>query len=94
MRLTPTPQGGLPRVAGGGRQPPAAPPLPILGGEDRQAPGRNEWARSWMRDPRDLAILPGTMHLSGETGALERVADLATGWFRRWPMTEAGHAKL
>ena len=49
---------------------------------------------SWMRCPTELAIVPGATHLFEEAGALEQVADLAAGWFRRWLVTEAGHAQV
>jgi putative phosphoribosyl transferase len=65
-----------------------------LGSKNRQVLDRNGWARPWMRCPTDLAILPGATHLSAEAGALERMADLAAGCFRRWLVTEAGHAQV
>jgi putative phosphoribosyl transferase len=44
------------------------------------------WRRSALaalRCDKDLAIVPGATHLFEEPGALEEVADLATGWFLR-----------
>jgi putative phosphoribosyl transferase len=72
----------------------AAPTLMILGGEDRRTLHPNRWARSWMRYQTDLAIVPGATHPLEETGTLEQLADLATGWSRRWLVTEAGHAQF
>lgn len=43
----------------------------------------NEWARSRMSCPTELAVIPGAMHLFEEPGALERAACLATAWFLR-----------
>jgi putative phosphoribosyl transferase len=70
-----------------------APTLLIVGGEDRQVLDLNAWAQSWMRCPTELAIVPGATHLFEEAGALEQVAQLAAGWFRRWLVTEASHAQ-
>jgi putative phosphoribosyl transferase len=43
----------------------------------------NEQARTQLRCPNELAIVPEATHLFEEPGALERVAELATTWFLR-----------
>jgi len=45
-----------------------------------------EWNRdalAALRGPKELAIVPGATHLFEEPGALEQVAELASGWFAR-----------
>lgn len=71
-----------------------APTLLIVGGDDRLVLGLNEMARDGMTCLSDLAVVPGATHLFEEPGALERVAELAADWFRRWLVTEARHVPL
>ncbi|GGG45365.1 hypothetical protein GCM10010964_35930 [Caldovatus sediminis] len=85
-------RGGRPDLAGEGHLARvAAPTLLIVGGEDREVLRLNEWARSWMSCPTELAIVPGATHLFEEPGALEQVARLAAGWFLRWLAPEPSH---
>ena len=53
----------------------------IVGGADWQVLGLNEEAAKLLRCEHELAVVPGATHLFEEPGALERVADLAAGWF-------------
>jgi putative phosphoribosyl transferase len=71
----------------------AAPTLLIVGGADREVLELNGWARSWMACPTELAVVPGATHLFEQAGALEQVARLAAGWFRRWLVREADRAR-
>ena len=59
----------------------AAPTQLIVGGEDHLVLDLNHKARGQLRGPSDLVVIPGATHLFGEPGALERVAELAGGWF-------------
>jgi hypothetical protein len=55
----------------------------IVGGSDDVVIDLNEQARGAMTCETELVIVPGATHLFEEAGALERVADLAAGWFER-----------
>lgn len=76
-------RGGRPDLAG-----PAAlaevtaPTLLVVGGADDTVLRLNEQALGYLRGTRELAIVPGATHLFEEPGALERVSELAAGWFR------------
>ncbi|HYE40325.1 MAG TPA: alpha/beta family hydrolase [Ramlibacter sp.] len=77
-------RGGRPDLAG-----PAAlaevtaPTLLIVGGADTAVLSLNEDALQQLRGVKEMAIVPGATHLFEEPGALERVAELAAGWFQR-----------
>lgn len=43
----------------------------------------NRTARAQLGGPSALQVIPGAGHLFEEPGALDRVAALAAGWFRR-----------
>lgn len=77
-------RGGRPDLAGTALHDVHTPSLFIVGGEDREVLGLNEWAIA--RLPRDtehrLEIVPRATHLFEEPGALERVASLARDWFQ------------
>lgn len=60
------------------------PVLFIVGGHDDVVIELNEQARAQMRCQSELVIVPGATHLFEEPGTLERVADLAAGWFARY----------
>ena len=60
-----------------------APTLLIVGGNDWTVLELNEQAASFLNCPHELAVIPGATHLFEEPGALERVAELAGGWFER-----------
>jgi putative phosphoribosyl transferase len=57
--------------------------LLIVGGEDHVVIELNEKARAQMRCEVKLEIVPGATHLFEEPGALERVAELASDWFKK-----------
>jgi putative phosphoribosyl transferase len=75
-------RGGRPDLAG-----PAAlarvtaPTLLIVGGRDDVVIELNREAYAQLSCEKSLVVVPGATHLFEEPGALERVADLAAGWF-------------
>jgi putative phosphoribosyl transferase len=74
-------RGGRPDLAGDALPKVKAPTLLVVGGEDHIVVDLNEQARAQMRCEVKIDIVPGATHLFEEPGALERVADLASGWF-------------
>ena len=74
-------RGGRPDLAGSRLPQVRAPTLLIVGGADWQVLKLNEQAGKLLRCEHELAVVPGATHLFEEPGALERVADLAAGWF-------------
>ncbi|RYF16747.1 MAG: alpha/beta hydrolase [Comamonadaceae bacterium] len=77
-------RGGRPDLAGpAALAEVSAPTLLIVGGADTAVLALNEDALQRLRCPKELAIVPGATHLFEEPGALERVAELAAGWFQR-----------
>src|SRR5216117_1983965 len=74
-------RGGRPDLAGEFLPKVKAPTLLIVGGEDDVVIELNEKARAQMRGEVKIEIVPGATHLFEEPGTLERVADLASGWF-------------
>jgi putative phosphoribosyl transferase len=76
-------RGGRPDLAGPVLDRVRAPTLLIVGGDDRPVIAANERARALMRAPVVLQIVPGASHLFEEPGALEEVANHASGWFVR-----------
>src|SRR5205085_4621137 len=78
-------RGGRPDLAG-----PAAlaavraPTLLIVGGADEEVIALNEQAQRHLQCANELQVVPGATHLFEEAGALERVAELASGWFDRY----------
>ncbi len=75
-------RGGRPDLAGAALRHVQAPTLLIVGGDDEPVIGMNEEARSQMTAQVRLEIVPGATHLFEEPGTLERVSELAIGWFR------------
>ncbi len=55
--------------------------LLVVGGADTQVLDLNREAARRLSAPYRLDVVPGATHLFGEPGALERVAELAAGWF-------------
>ena len=84
-------RGGRPDLAGEALERVRAPTLAIVGGRDTEVIELNEEALARMSCPRMLQIVQGATHLFEEPGTLERVAELAASWFRRYlvPKTEA-----
>jgi len=76
-------RGGRPDLAGPALQAVTAPTLLIVGGEDRVVLDLNRQAQGQLRAPAELEVVPGATHLFEEPGALERVCELAAGWFDR-----------
>ena len=60
------------------------PLLLIVGGDDPVVLDLNRRAQQALRCVNELAVVPGATHLFEEPGALEKVADLAREWFRRY----------
>ena len=61
----------------------SAPTLLIAGSADPEVLRLNIDARPGIGTECRLAVVPGASHLFTEAGALDRVAELAGGWFRR-----------
>jgi len=74
-------RGGRPDLAGDALPRVQAPTLLIIGGNDEVVIKLNEMARHQMRCEVKLEIIPGATHLFEESGALEKVAKLASKWF-------------
>jgi putative phosphoribosyl transferase len=77
-------RGGRPDLAGGALARVAAPTLLIVGGSDTTVLELNRAALRRMQAAAELEVVPGATHLFEETGALERVSELARDWFLRW----------
>jgi len=77
-------RGGRPDLAGPALPQVEAPTLLIVGGDDAPVIEMNREAYDQMRCERRLEIVPNASHLFEEPGTLERVAELARDWFRRW----------
>lgn len=77
-------RGGRPDLAAERLEGVAAPTLLIVGGADWQVLELNEAAARLLRCEHEVAIVPGATHLFEESGALERVADLAVAWLSRY----------
>lgn len=76
-------RGGRPDLAGAALERVLAPTLLIVGGADPGVIDLNRQALNALRCEKALEIVPGATHLFEEDGALERVAELAAGWFVR-----------
>jgi len=74
-------RGGRPDLAGVALPKVQAPTLLVVGGDDDIVIELNEQARDRMRCEVKLEIIPGATHLFEESGALEKVAQLASDWF-------------
>ena len=59
--------------------------LLVVGGHDELVLDLNRQAQAAMTNAAgvQLEVVPGATHLFEERGTLERVADLARGWFLR-----------
>jgi len=60
-----------------------SPTLLIVGGKDKAIIPFNELAYKKLHCPKEMVIVPDATHLFEEPGALEKVAELARGWFLR-----------
>ena len=74
-------RGGRPDLAGEALPKVQAATLLIVGGNDDIVIELNEQARDRMRCEVKLEVIPGATHLFEESGALEKVATLASDWF-------------
>lgn len=81
-------RGGRPDLAGDALSRVEAPTLLIVGGRDHQVLDLNQAAAAQMTAPTLIEVVLGATHLFEEPGALERVAELALGWFRRHLVSE------
>ena len=77
-------RGGRPDLAGPALPKVKAPTLLIVGGLDHPVIDMNQEAYDQMRCERRMEIVPGATHLFEEPGTLERVAELAREWFRKY----------
>ncbi|MEA2640313.1 MAG: putative phosphoribosyl transferase [Chloroflexota bacterium] len=77
-------RGGRPDLAGSALARVTAPTLLIVGGSDPEVLHLNERARTALTCTTRLEIVPHATHLFEERGTLERVAALATAWFRMY----------
>ncbi|MGH8914760.1 MAG: dienelactone hydrolase family protein [Acidimicrobiia bacterium] len=76
-------RGGRPDLAGDALPLVRAPTLLIVGGRDLTVMELNVTTQTRLEVETALEIVPGATHLFEEPGALDFVADLAAGWFRR-----------
>jgi dienelactone hydrolase len=84
-------RGGRPDLAGTALPRVKSPTLLIVGGRDTPVIEMNREAMSQMHGEVTMEIVPGATHLFEETGALERVSQLAGDWFARYlPRVAAG----
>jgi dienelactone hydrolase len=77
-------RGGRPDLAGPALSRVRAPTLLIVGGNDVPVIEMNRAALEQLGAEKRLEIVPGATHLFEEPGALERVAQLASDWLRRY----------
>jgi len=77
-------RGGRPDLAGSALRRVKAPTLLIVGGDDTPVIEMNQSALAQIAaSTKQLEIVPGATHLFEEPGTLERVCDLAQGWFEK-----------
>ena len=74
-------RGGRPDLADEALGRVTAPTLLIVGSRDEVVLELNREALEALGAPARLEVVPGASHLFEEPGALERVAELAAGWF-------------
>jgi pimeloyl-ACP methyl ester carboxylesterase len=77
-------RGGRPDLAGSALSRIQIPTLLIVGGNDFLVVDLNQKALEQIRAAKRLEIIPGATHLFEEPGALEKVAWLASQWFKRY----------
>ena len=77
-------RGGRPDLAGAALAQVRAPTLLIVGGRDELVLELNRQAHDQLRCEKRLEIVPGATHLFEEPGTLDRVAELAAGWFSKY----------
>ena len=77
-------RGGRPDLASSYLTRVQAPILMIVGSRDTQVIELNRMAFSLLRGEKQIEIVPGASHLFEEPGTLEKVAQLASDWFKRY----------
>jgi putative phosphoribosyl transferase len=77
-------RGGRPDLAGEALPRVKAPTLLIVGGNDTPVIAMNRDAMRYLKVETKLEIIPRATHLFEETGALEKVAHLASDWFGKY----------
>lgn len=77
-------RGGRPDLADRELTRVSTPTLLIVGGKDYIVLELNEQAQRKLKGKSELAVVRGATHLFEEPGALEKVADLAAGWFKKY----------
>jgi putative phosphoribosyl transferase len=77
-------RGGRPDLAGEALVDVIVPTRLVVGSRDTDVLALNERAFEDLGGPRDLAVVPGAMHLFQEPGALDRVTELALDWFEKY----------
>jgi pimeloyl-ACP methyl ester carboxylesterase len=77
-------RGGRPDLAGPVLAQVRMPVLMIVGGRDTQVAEWNQMASRRLAGPSEVRVVPGAGHLFEEPGALDRVTELAVGWFGRY----------
>jgi putative phosphoribosyl transferase len=65
-----------------------APTLLIVGSLDHDVLDLNRKAYRNLAGQKELAIVPGASHLFEEAGSMEKVCELASGWFKKYLHTE------
>jgi len=76
-------RGGRPDLAAAHLAKVTAPTLFVVGANDTGVIELNEQAYAQLRCEKELRLVPGATHLFEETGALEKVARLASDWFSK-----------
>lgn len=76
-------RGGRPDLADADLPAVRAPTLLLVGERDPWVLQVNRQAQERLHCPHQLVVVPSATHLFAEPGTLERVADLAAGWFTR-----------
>lgn len=77
-------RGGRPDLAGDDLFKVKCPTLLIVGGLDEAVIEMNRAADKKLGGPHKVEIVPGATHLFEEPGTLEKVAELATDWFKQY----------
>lgn len=81
-------RGGRPDLAGATQLAKLeAPTLLIVGSLDTEVIRLNEWAAEQIKGVSKLEIVPGATHLFEEEGTMDKVCELASGWFRHYLLT-------
>ena len=77
-------RGGRPDLAEQSLGAVVAPTLLVVGGNDEVVVEINQRVFERLKEPKALEIVPGATHLFEESGALDRVAQLACTWFEQY----------